>query len=155
MSMVSPPRPTEAELKLLKILWELGPAPVKAVHAALARQQSYTYTGALRMLQVMLEKGLVVRDERSRSHIYRAAHARQAMETGLVADFMDRLFGGSALALLQTALQGGAVSAEEKAKIRELLALQPAAERHRSAALPPPGSVVAVPADPDRPGAPL
>ena len=94
--MSRPPRPTEAELKILKLLWELGPAPVKEVHAALARIQDYTYTGALRMLQVMFEKGLV-------------------------GDLRDRLFGGSALALVQAALAGGAVPAEEKARIRELL----------------------------------
>jgi len=120
--MSRPPRPTEAELKILKILWELGPAPVKEVHAALAKVQDYTYTGALRMLQVMLEKGLVVRDEASRSHVYRAAHPRASMEAGLVADLRDRLFGGTALAPVQAALTGGAVGPEEKARIRQLLA---------------------------------
>lgn len=119
------PRPTEAELKILKILWELGPSPVKDVQAALARTQDYTYTGALRMLQVMLEKGLVVRDESARSHVYRAAHPREALERGMVADLRDRLFGGSALALVQAALAGGAVSPEEKARIRDLLRGKP------------------------------
>jgi predicted transcriptional regulator len=117
-----PPRPTEAELKILKILWELGPSPVKDVQASLARLQDYSYTGALRMLQVMLEKGLVVRDESSRSHVYRAAHSRESMETGMVADLRDRLFGGSALALVQAALSGGGCPPEEKARIRALLA---------------------------------
>lgn len=121
MPRPAPPRPTEAELKLLKILWELGPSSVKEVHASLTRQQDYTYTGALRMLQVMFEKGLVLRDESSRSHVYRAAHPREAMESGLVSDLMDRLFGGSALALVQAALQTGAVPEDEKARIRALL----------------------------------
>jgi predicted transcriptional regulator len=116
------PRPTEAELKILKILWELGPSPVKDVQAALARRQEYTYTGALRMLQVMHEKGLVTRDESARSHVYRAAHSREETEKGLVADLRDRLFGGSALALVQAALSGPAVSPEEKEHIRRLLA---------------------------------
>ena len=119
--MSQPPKPTEAELKLLKILWELGPATVKEVHASLARQQEYSYTGALRMLQVMFEKGLVKRDDSSRSHIYRPAHPREAMEKGLVADLRDRLFGGSALALVQAALKGGAVNEAEKEAIRRLL----------------------------------
>jgi len=119
--MTHPPRPTEAELKILKILWDLGPVPVKDVQAALACHQEYTYTGALRMLQVMLEKGLVARDESARSHVYRAAHPRESMEQGLVADLRDRLFGGSALALVQAALQAGSVSPEEKARIRRLL----------------------------------
>lgn len=123
--MTPSPRPTEAELKILKILWELGPSPVKDVQAALARTQDYTYTGALRMLQVMLEKGLVVRDESARSHVYRAAHPREALERGMVADLRDRLFGGSALALVQAALAGGAVSPEEKARIRDLLRGKP------------------------------
>jgi predicted transcriptional regulator len=120
--MALPPKPTEAELKILKILWELGPSPVRDVQASLARLQEYTYTGALRMLQVMLEKGLVARDESSRSHVYRAAHGREAMEAGMVADLRDRLFGGSALALVQAALAAGSVAPEEKARIRQLLA---------------------------------
>lgn len=119
--MSSLPRPTEAELKLLRILWEQGSATVKEVHAALVKQQDYTYTGALRMLQVMFEKGLVARDESARSHIYRAAHPREVMERGLVADLRDRLFGGSALALVQAALKEGSVDATEKAAIRALL----------------------------------
>jgi BlaI family transcriptional regulator, penicillinase repressor len=119
--MTIPPRPTETELKILRILWELGPAPVKEVRTALARVQDYTYTGTLRMLQVMFEKGLVLRDETSRSHVYRAAQARGAVETGIVADLRDRLFGGSALALVQAALGGGAVPPGEKEAIRRLL----------------------------------
>ena len=121
MTPTTPLRPTEAELKLLKILWELGPSSVKEVHAALIRQQAYTYTGALRMLQVMHEKGLVARDESSRSHIYRAAHPRSEMESGHVSDLLERVFGGSALALVQAALKAGAVSEDEKGRIRTLL----------------------------------
>jgi predicted transcriptional regulator len=119
MSIV--PRPTEAELKILKILWDLGPSTVKDVHAVLARQQDYSYTGALRMLQVMHEKGLAARDESARSHVYRAAHPRADVETGLVTDLKDRLFGGSALALVQAALAEGACPPDEKARILELL----------------------------------
>jgi predicted transcriptional regulator len=119
--MNHPLRPTEVELKLLRILWELGPATVREVHVHLNRREEYTYTGVLRMLQVMLEKGLVVRDESRRSHVYAPAHSRAAMESGLVADLTDRLFGGSATALVLTALRSGQVSPEEKARIRDLL----------------------------------
>lgn len=119
--MTRPLKPTEVELKLLRILWELGPASVKEVHARLNRQEEYAYTGVLRMLQVMLEKGLVVRDESQRSHVYAPAHSRAAMEGGLVADLAERLFGGSAAALALAALQSGPVSAEEKARIRAML----------------------------------
>jgi predicted transcriptional regulator len=119
--MRHPIKPTEVELKLLRILWELGPATVKDVHANLNRRESYAYTGVLRMLQVMLEKGLVTRDESQRSHVYAPAHSRAAMEGGLVADLTERLFGGSAAALVLSALRSGKVSPEEKARIRELL----------------------------------
>lgn len=119
--MRHPIKPTEVELKLLRILWELGPATVKEVHANLNRRENYAYTGVLRMLQVMLEKGLVTRDESQRSHVYTPAHSRAAMEGGLVADLTERLFGGSAAALVLSALRSGKVSPEEKARIRELL----------------------------------
>jgi predicted transcriptional regulator len=119
--MRHPIKPTEVELKFLRILWELGPATVKEVHANLNRRESYTYTCVLRMLQVMLEKGLVTRDESERSHVYAPAHNRATMEGGLVVDLAERLFGGSAAALVLSALRSGKVSPEEKARIRELL----------------------------------
>jgi len=119
--MTRPVKPTEVELKFLRSLWELGPSTVKEVHAHLARREDYAYTGVLRMLQVMLDKGLVIRDEGQRSHIYAAAHSRAAMEGGLVADLTERLFGGSAAALVLAALRSGEVSPEEKARIREAL----------------------------------
>jgi predicted transcriptional regulator len=119
--MTRPLKPTEVELKFLRILWDLGPSTVKEVHACLNRREAYAYTGVLRMLQVMLDKGLVTRDERQRSHIYAPAHSRAAMEGGLVTDLAERLFGGSAAALVLAALQSGPVSSEEKARIRELL----------------------------------
>jgi predicted transcriptional regulator len=119
--MNRPVKPTEVELKLLRILWELGPATVKEVHADLGRREEYAYTGVLRMLQVMHEKGLVTRDESHRSHVYAPAHSRAAMEGGLVADLTERLFGGSAAELVLSALRSGKVSPEEKARIREML----------------------------------
>jgi predicted transcriptional regulator len=119
--MKRPLKPTEVELKFLNVLWDLGPSTVKEVHACLSRREDYAYTGVLRMLQVMLDKGLVTRDERQRNHIYAAAHSRTAMAGGLVEDLADRLFGGSAAALVLTALRSGKVRPEEKARIRELL----------------------------------
>ena len=121
--MTHPPRPTDVELKLLRILWDLGPATVKDVHGVLVRTQDYTYTGVLRMLQVMFEKGLVTRDESARSHVYRAAHSRDSMERGMVADLVDRLFGGSASDLVLAALATRKVNARDKAKIQELLGI--------------------------------
>ena len=114
-------KPTEVELKFLRVLWDQGPSTVKEVHAHLTRAEPYAYTAVLRMLQVMLEKGLVTRDEGQRSHIYAPVHSRAAMEGGLVSDLAERLFGGSAAALVLAALRAGQVSPEEKARIRELL----------------------------------
>ncbi|HJV48961.1 MAG TPA: BlaI/MecI/CopY family transcriptional regulator [Geothrix sp.] len=119
--MSHPIKPTEVELKFLNILWELGPSTVKEVHAHLNRREDYAYTGVLRMLQVMLEKGLVTRDESLRSHVYAPVHSRSVMEGGLVADLTERLFGGSAAALVLAALRSGRVSPAEKARIREAL----------------------------------
>lgn len=119
--MNRPLKPTEVELKFLRILWDLGPSTVKEVHTRLSLREEYAYTGVLRMLQVMLDKGLVTRDERQRNHVYAAAHSRAAMEGGLVEDLADRLFGGSAAALVLTALRSGKVSPEEKVRIREML----------------------------------
>ena len=116
------PRPTDVELSLLGVLWDLGPATVKQVHQVLNAEREITYTGVLRMLQVMFEKGLVTRDERERSHIYHPAHAKAAMQKGLVADLMDRAFAGSAKELVLAALKSGSVSAKERAEIRALFA---------------------------------
>ncbi len=119
--MTRPAKPTDVELKFLRILWKLGPSTVKAVHAELNLREEYAYTGVLRMLQVMHEKGLVTRDERQRSHVYAPAQSQAAMEGGLVADLAERLFGGSAGALVLSALRSGRVSPEEKAQIQKLL----------------------------------
>lgn len=115
------PKPTEVELKFLRILWDLGPATVKEVHARVNASEDYAYSGVLRMLQVMFEKGLVSRDESQRSHVYAALHSRESMERGLVSDLTERLFGGSAASLVLAALKSGKMSAEEKASIREML----------------------------------
>lgn len=119
--MSRPPRPTDVELSLLRILWQLGPATVKQVHRILSTDRELTYTGVLRMLQVMFEKGLVVRNESERSHVYAAAHPPEAMRAGLVADLMERAFSGSAKDLVLAALKSGKVGAKEKAEIQALL----------------------------------
>jgi len=114
------PRPTDVELSILRVLWDLGPATVKQVHQVLSTERELTYTGVLRMLQVMFEKGLVTRNESERSHVYFPAHAKAAMQNGLVADLMDRAFAGSAKELVLAALKSGSVSAKERAEIRAL-----------------------------------
>ena len=118
--MPRPPRPTDVELNLLRILWQLGPATVKQVHQVLSAERELTYTGVLRMLQVMFEKGLVVRNESERSHVYAAAHPPEAMRAGLVADLMERAFSGSAKDLVLAALKSGRVSDAERSEIQAL-----------------------------------
>ena len=123
--MPKPPRPTDAELNILRVLWNLGPATVKQVHQALSVERELTYTGVLRMLQVMFEKGLVQRDESARSHVYRPTVAKEATQKGLVKDLLERAFAGSARELVLAALKSGRVSPRERAEIRALLEEKP------------------------------
>ena len=86
MSISQPKPPTDAELAILRILWERGPSTVRAVTNALNRDHVTGYTTALKMLQIMLDKGLVARDESDRSHIYRAKSSEEKTQKQLVAD---------------------------------------------------------------------
>ena len=116
-------RPTDVELSILRILWELGPATVRQVHEALcvARDESLAYTAALKMMQTMTEKGLLKRDESGRSHIYRPAQARERTLRQLVDDLMERAFGGSALELVNTALSDRPLDGAERLAVEKLL----------------------------------
>lgn len=117
----SPPKPTDAELAILRVLWRLGPATVRAVHAELSRVQATGYTTVLKMLQIMAEKGLVKRDESERSHVYQPAFSEQEVQRQLVGHLMERAFGGSAQKLVLQALSAKKASASELAEIRKLL----------------------------------
>jgi predicted transcriptional regulator len=114
-------RPTEGELAILRVLWEGGPATVRQVHEALsARETGYTTT--LKLMQIMAEKGLVVRDQSARTHVYTANVSRDLTQRRLVADLMDRAFGGSAAALVMQVLSAHPTSAEELRDIEQLIA---------------------------------
>jgi predicted transcriptional regulator len=115
------PRPTDAELAILNVLWERGPSTVRDVHDALSSQQVTGYTTVLKLLQIMTEKGLVVRDEAQRAHIYEARYSEQKTQRQLLADLVDRAFGGSPAKLVVQALSGRKASAEELSAIRDLL----------------------------------
>ena len=116
------PRPTDAELAILNVLWERGPSSVRDVHDALSSEQSTGYTTVLKLLQIMTEKGLVVRDESERAHIYEARYSEQRTQRQLLADLMERAFGGSPAKLVMQALSASKkTSAEELGAIRELL----------------------------------
>jgi len=115
------PRPTESELELLQILWQKEPATVRDIYDALNEERTSGYTTVLKMLQIMTTKGLVVRDEANRAHVYRAAFSQDAMQSRLLADLSNRLFAGSAAQLALHALSMGPASESELAEIRALL----------------------------------
>jgi len=112
-------RPTDSELQILRVLWDRGPSTVRQVHEALGRET--TYTTALKLLQIMAEKGLVVRDESQRSHVYRASLKQQQTQRQLVDDLLERAFGGAAEQLVMQALSARRVTPRELAEIRKLL----------------------------------
>lgn len=114
-------KPTDAELEILRILWKTGPSTVRSIHDVLNRERTTGYTTALKLLQIMSDKGLVLRDTSQRAHVYRAAHAEEAMQRHLIHRLMDRAFGGSAVKLVMRALSEKKASPEELAEIRSLL----------------------------------
>lgn len=116
-----PARPTEAELEILRALWRLGPSPVRAVHAELARTREVGPTTVLKLMQIMVEKGLLVRDEDVRPQRYRPAKPRRQMQRALLRDLMERAFEGSPGDLVLQALSSRKASAEELREIRALL----------------------------------
>lgn len=115
------PRPTDAELAILRVLWERGASTVRDVHDELSRTQATGYTTILKLLQIMTEKGLVVRDESQRAHIYEARNSEQRTQRQLLGDLLDRAFGGSPAKLVMQALSGRKTSSAELSAIRELL----------------------------------
>jgi len=116
------PRPTDAELAILSVLWERGPSSVRDVHDSLSSEQTTGYTTVLKLLQIMTEKGLVVRDESQRAHIYEARYSEQRTQRQLLTDLMERAFGGSSAKLVMQALASSKrTSAEELEAIREML----------------------------------
>jgi BlaI family penicillinase repressor len=116
----SSPRPTDAELAILRVLWELGPATVRQVHEALVPSRETGYTTTLKLMQIMADKGLVTRDESSRTHVYAAVANQEMTQRQLVKDLMDRAFGGSAKALVLRALSDD-TAADELHEIRKLI----------------------------------
>ena len=116
--MTTRPRPTPAELEILRALWRLGPSTVREVHESLPRETGYTTV--LKLLQIMADKGLVTRDESTRAHVYSARAPEAETQRQLVRDLLDRAFGGSASKLVMHALSRK-TSAEEIARIRRML----------------------------------
>lgn len=117
----TPPRPTEAELEILRVLWERGPSTVRHVHESLASLRDTGYTTTLKLMQIMAEKGLVTRDESARTHVYTTRLSRETTQRQLVSDLVERAFGGSAADLVLRALSSHETSEDELGEIRRLI----------------------------------
>lgn len=115
------PTPTDAELDILRILWDRGASTVREVHEVVSRLRDIGYTTVLKQMQVMHQKGLLAREERFKSHLYAPAQPRAATQRALAGQLLEQAFGGSARSLLQSALAGRRVGAEEIDEIRALL----------------------------------
>lgn len=116
------PRPTEAELAILSILWQRGPSTVRDVHEILNRKENTGYTTALKLLQVMHAKGLVARDDSQRAHVYKPAMSKDYTQTQFVTDLVQRVFDGSPSELVLHALGNSRrATADELAQIRAML----------------------------------
>lgn len=114
-------KPTESELEILALLWEMGTASVRQIHEKLSKNKATGYTTTLKIMQIMLTKGLVKRDEENRSHIYSPAISQKETQKSLVNNFMSTAFGGSAKNLVMHALGQGDTSKEELKEIRDFL----------------------------------
>jgi predicted transcriptional regulator len=114
-------RPTDAELDILRVLWARGPSTVRQVYDILSADREFAYTTTLKLLQLMTEKGVTVREEDGRTHFYRAAAAQEETQRHLIRDLLDRAFGGSASQLVMQALAAKPASSAELREIRRLL----------------------------------
>ena len=112
---------TDAELEILRILWDRGPATVRHVHESLAHGQDVRYTTILKTMQVMFEKGLLARDESQRSHVYNALLKQTDTERKLVRQFMDKVFDGATEQLVLQALNAKSITKQDLASIRRML----------------------------------
>ena len=117
----SQPRPTDAELAILRVLWERGSSTVRQVHEALAGTRETGYTTTLKLMQIMTDKGLVTRNETARTHVYSPMAGQEQTERQLVQDLVDRAFGGSAAQLVMRALGADGTTDAELREIRRLI----------------------------------
>jgi len=123
------PRPTDGELAILNVLWEKGASTVRDVHEAMNPAGELNYNTTLKLMQIMLEKGFVTRDDSSRQHIYAAKKPKESTRKHIVKDVLSRAFGGDTRALVMSALEAKPAT---DAELDELEALLKAARKHRS-----------------------
>ena len=115
------PKPTASELEILGVLWRRGPSTVHDVRDTLVRGETVAYTTVLKLLQIMTDKGLVVRVGPTRPHVYRAVQPEAGVKRRLVTDLLDRVFDGSAMGLVMQALSARPASPEELHQLRAML----------------------------------
>lgn len=122
MAKNSLPRPTDAEIEILRVLWQRGPCTVREVQDTLNEAKPTGYTTVLKLMQIMTDKGLVRRDERQRAHVYEARLAQEQTQQQMVSDLLERVFNGSASNLVMQALATSkTTSSEELTEIRRML----------------------------------
>ncbi|MFN7957577.1 MAG: BlaI/MecI/CopY family transcriptional regulator [Holophagaceae bacterium] len=117
----APIRPSDGELAILRVLWSQGPSTVRDVHTALSKDRDTGYTTVLKLMQIMVEKGLLARDERARSHTYRPLQGEAETQRCLVKELLHKAFAGSRRDLVLQALEAEPASAEELEDLRQLL----------------------------------
>jgi BlaI family penicillinase repressor len=122
MAPTVPPRPTDAELAILRVLWSKGPSTVRQVHDVITTGRELAYTTVLKLLQIMTDKGLTTRESLGLQHVYTPRRTEQATQRQLVQDLLDRAFDGSTSQLVMQALATTAAAPEELREIRRLLA---------------------------------
>ena len=116
-----PPRPTDAELEILTVLWSIGPSTVRDVYNVISRRRPAEYSTILEFMQIMAEKGLVRRDEKQRAHIYEPTKPREWTQRQIAGHMLERAFSGSAKALMIGALSARKATKKELAELRALL----------------------------------
>ena len=121
MPPVEHPLPTSSELEILRVIWQRGPSTVREVYRTLAARRDIGYSTVLKFMQIMQEKGFVVRDEREKAHVYRPRQSQRATRNKLVGSLMEKAFRGSALSLVQHVLEAKPATREELDAIRKLI----------------------------------
>ena len=115
------PLPTSSELEILQVIWRRGPTTVREVYKTLSKDRDIGYSTVLKFMQIMTDKGTLVRDESVRPQIYQAARPREQTQRGILRDLAARAFGGSSVSLIMQALSDRRATAEERRQIRALL----------------------------------
>jgi|SRR5687767_8206760 len=113
--------PTASELEILQVIWQRGPTTVREVYRTLAQDRETGYSTVLKFMQIMTDKGTLIRDESVRPQIYRPAQPQRLVQKGMVQDLIARAFGGSSFTLVMQALADNKASDDERRRIRELL----------------------------------